>query len=222
VARTAVIAGASGLVGGFCLRELLDEPAFGRVLSLGRRSLPHTHPKLTQIATSFDEFPALPSLEDAAVFCALGTTIRKSGSQEAFRRVDHDYPLRLGEICRRQGASSYALVSSVGADKNSSNFYLRVKGELEDNLRALSYPALHIFEPGFLMGERQEHRAGERIGIAVASVLQHALLGPFNKYRPILASEVGRAMVQAVLRNPSGNFTYHWAAIRALARSHST
>jgi uncharacterized protein YbjT (DUF2867 family) len=213
MSRPCVIAGASGLVGGFCLRELLDSPEFAPVISLGRRKLDLSHAKLDQRTVDLAAVYELGDLNGGAVFCALGTTIAKAGSKEAFRKVDYEYPLRLAQTARRSGASSFVLVSSVGADASSRNFYLSVKGSLEQQLYALGFPSLHIFQPSFLMGHRPESRLGERVGIAIARPLAFLLAGPLRKYRPVDARDVAHAMVHAVRHEALGTRVYQWPYI---------
>src|SRR5438105_411417 len=133
--KSALIAGGTGLVGSHCLRFLLSSPEYASVAALVRRSTGITHPKLHEQIINFDGFVNLSPCDD--VFCALGTTIRKAGSQSAFRRVDFAYPLRLAERSLMAGARQFVLVSSVGANSGSGNFYLRTKGELEEALRGL-------------------------------------------------------------------------------------
>ncbi len=204
------------MVGGFCLEALLERPEFQPVISLARKPLAVAHPRLNQIETNFNPAPDLGRLENAAVFCGLGTTIRKAGSQERFREVDYVYPMRLAEAARKAGATTFALVSSIGADAGSSTFYLRVKGELQQSLRGMGFRCLHFFEPSFLTGEREENRLTESIGIAVAQATQFLLIGGLRKYRPIEARHVGRAMVAAVLREDLGERLYRWDEIRRL------
>src|SRR5947209_11684979 len=143
--RTALLLGGSGLVGGFCLQRLLDDNAYSKLISLGRGELPVSHPKLTQHSIAFESIEALdlPAIDD--VFCALGTTIRKAGSQAAFRRVDLEFPLAAARLGLKSGAKQFVLVSSVGADLKSGNFYLRTKGEVEQAISALPFSGGHIF-----------------------------------------------------------------------------
>ncbi len=130
--RTAVVLGASGLVGGFCLRALVDDPDYTRVLTFGRRELPSlTRAKVAQRVADLGSLTAEDFHGAQDVFCALGTTIRKAGSQEAFRQIDLELPLRAAEEALKAGAEQFVVVSSVGADPASKNFYLRTKGELE-------------------------------------------------------------------------------------------
>lgn len=209
-----MIAGASGLVGSACLHTLLQSPRWTRVLALSRRPLPVTHSKLETLVSDFATVPPLPPLEDACFLCALGTTIRKAGSQEAFREIDLRLPVALAKAAFEAGARHCAVVSSVDASAGSSNFYLRVKGEMEDAIRALGYPSLDIFRPSMLVGERAESRPAERVGIAAAQLLAPLLVGAWQRYRPIAAGRVGEAMVRAAEQSRSGERIWEWAGIR--------
>ncbi|MDB4894438.1 MAG: oxidoreductase [Firmicutes bacterium] len=198
VARTAVVAGASGLVGGHVVRALLDRPEYSHVTVLVRRQLDLVHPRLEQRLVDFDRLDEqADAFAGADVFCCLGTTIKKAGSQAAFRKVDYAYPLTLGRLARQQGARRFLLVSSMGANPHSRVFYSRVKGELENGLAELGLTALLIFRPSLLLGERQEHRPGERIGAAVMKVVGPLMVGGLRKYRAIHGRIVAQAMVYA-------------------------
>jgi uncharacterized protein YbjT (DUF2867 family) len=200
--RTALVAGASGLVGGLLLDGLLESPLYREVCSLGRRPLPKQHPKLIQRIVDFAqvEGEALPAADDA--FCCLGTTIKKAGSQEAFRAVDHDAVLAFAQAARKAGARRFLLVSALGADKGSRIFYNRVKGETEEDLKAVGFESLVLLRPSLLMGDRAESRPGERAAILVTKVLG-PLLRPFSS-RPIEASTVARAMLALAKSAPGG------------------
>ena len=215
--KTALLAGATGLVGGHCLRLLLDQGHYARVVALVRRRLDVEHARLEQRIVDFDRLEGGEPIEAADVYCALGATIRKAGSQEAFRRVDHTYPKALAELAAKGGARRFILVSSVGADPGAGSFYLRVKGELERDVSVLPFEAVHILRPSFLLGDRGERRTGEAIGIALARGVQGALLGGLRKYRPIEASTVAAAMVAAAQRGAPGRHVYHFDEIKALA-----
>src|SRR5579884_130483 len=147
--RTAVILGASGLVGGYCLKALVDDPDYTRVLTCGRRELPvqMTRAKVTQRVVDLGSLTAEDFRGVQDVFSALGTTIRKAGSQEAFRKVDLELPLRAAQAALKAGVEQFVVVSSVGADPGSKNFYLRIKGELEQELTKLPFRAIHILRP---------------------------------------------------------------------------
>jgi len=135
------------------------------------------------------------------VFCALGTTIRKAGSQEAFKKVDFEYPLRTASTALKLGAKRFLVVSSIGADATSSNFYLRTKGELEKALSVEGFGGLIIFRPSFLLGQRSEFRPGERIALAAMQMVSPLMKGPLARYRPIEASAVATAMIAAAKQN---------------------
>ena len=196
MAKHALLAGASGLVGGRCLFRLLDHPAYDRVTVLSRRPLDLSHGKLRVELVDFDHLPALQGRCDD-IFCCLGTTIRKAGSQAAFRRVDHDYPLALARLGNAAGAQQFLLVSALGADAQSSVFYSRVKGETERDTAAIGLPKVIFMRPSMLLGERHERRSGERAGIFVGQLIAPLLLGPLRKYRPIHADDVAAAMLYA-------------------------
>ena len=216
--RTALIAGVTGLVGSLCLKQLLADPAYGQVIAISRRPVPESHPKLSQKIVDFDKLGPLTSIAADDAFCALGTTIRKAGSQEAFRKIDFGYSKAFAELALAGGARQLALVSSVGANARSTNFYLGTKGEIEDAVKALPFTSVHIFQPSFLVGSRAEQRPGEGIGLALARALQFAFISALRKYRPILASTVAAVMVAAVKRAEPGRHTYLFDDMQALAK----
>jgi uncharacterized protein YbjT (DUF2867 family) len=219
-AKTAVLLGASGLVGGYCLQTLLAGTGYARVVLLIRRELAAArHPRLTQKVVDFDALTQTDFAGADDVFCALGTTMRKAGSQQAFRRVDIDYPLTAARLSRQAGARQFLLVSSVGANAAAKNFYLRTKGEVEEEIDKLGFNAVHIFRPSLLLGKREEFRLGERITIAVAPLLNFALVGGMRRYRAISAASVGKAMVAAAEQDKSGTSLYEYEEIRRLAAS---
>ena len=216
--RAALVAGASGLVGSHCLRLLLAEPAYQRVTALVRRELPLRHPKLVQRVVDFDRLAELgdfPRVDD--VFCCLGSTIRRAGSQEAFRRVDFTYVHELAHVASRYRAARFLLVSSLGADPRSRVFYSRVKGEVEEAVRRVAFEGVHVFRPSLLTGTRTEPRLGERIGIVVAAVLSPLMIGPLRPYRPIRAETVARAMIRVALEGQRGTHVYRSDEIARLA-----
>jgi uncharacterized protein YbjT (DUF2867 family) len=217
-ARTAVVLGASGLVGGFCLRALVDDADYTRVLTFGRRELPAlTRAKVAQRVADLASLSAEDFRGAQDAFCALGTTIRKAGSQEAFRKIDLELPLRAAQEALKAGAEQFVVVSSVGADPNSKNFYLRTKGELEAELARLPFRAVHILRPSLLIGKRQEFRLGESIAMAIAPALDLFALGPLRRYHAIRAEIVGRAMAGAARLGSNGISVYEYDAIVKLA-----
>lgn len=209
--RTALIAGATGLVGGECLRQLLVSPAYSRVVVVTRRPLGAAaqHQKLQEVVVDFAAVDAVrEQLRADHVFCALGTTIRKAGSQARFREVDFEYPRRLAELTRAGGASHFSLVSALGASAKSRVFYSRVKGELEDALRAMGWRSLCLLRPSVIAGERQESRPIERI-------TEHMLRFAPLAWRPVPAAGIAAAMVATALRAPTGVTIIESAALHA-------
>jgi uncharacterized protein YbjT (DUF2867 family) len=220
MSRTALVAGASGLVGGHLLQLLLADAAYARVITLARRQLDARHAKLDQRVLDLGALDAVsdpPHVDDA--FCCVGTTIKKAGSQEAFRRVDYDYVLAFARVGQRAGARQFLLVSALGADPASRIFYSRVKGEVEAAVQQLPYQGIQIFRPSFLMGDRAEVRLAERIGVPLARVVAPLLVGPLRRYRPIDAAAVARAMVQIAKEGPRGPNVFEYDGIIAAARS---
>lgn len=207
----AVIAGATGLVGSQCLPLLLDR--YDSVTAFLRRSTGRAHRHLIERHIDFDRLGTVEIPPGAHVYCALGTTIRAAGTQEAFRHVDFDYPRMLAERTADAPGARFILVSSVGANSQSKNFYLRTKGELEDAVRALRISAVHIFRPGVLVGTRIESRPGEKLAIALSQAAKFLLLGPLKKYRAMPAPILARAMVAAAHRDAHGHFIYHYDEI---------
>jgi uncharacterized protein YbjT (DUF2867 family) len=204
-ARAALLLGATGLVGGQCLELLLHDDSYGRVVTLGRRLLPVKHEKLEQHAIDFEragDFAELIRAQD--VFCCLGTTIKKAGSREAFRKVDFDYPVRLAELALARGAEQFLLVSALGASPRSSVFYNRVKGETEAAIAGLSFKGVQIFRPSLLLGEREEFRPGERVAEKASWLFSFLLVGSLGKYKPVQARAVAAAMLQVATENPAG------------------
>jgi uncharacterized protein YbjT (DUF2867 family) len=219
LSRTALVAGATGLIGNHVLQFLLADDAWARVVTVGRRITPHKHPKLEQRVLDLGELETvrdLPHSED--VFCCLGTTIKQAGSQPAFRQVDHAFVVGLGRAGLRAGATQFLLVSAIGADPASRVFYSRVKGETETAIGRLHYHSTQIFRPSLLLGERHQFRVGERIATRMAPVLSGLLIGRWRRYRPIRAETVARAMVTIAKEAPLGPNIFEYDAMLASTR----
>jgi uncharacterized protein YbjT (DUF2867 family) len=202
---TALLLGATGLVGGNVLDLLLNDPAYGRVVVLGRRPVDRRHPKLEQHVADLgrlDEHAGRFAVDD--VFCCLGTTIRAAGSQEAFRRVDHDYVVDSARVAAAAGARRYLLVTAAGADPRSRFFYNRVKGDAEAGVRAQPFQGVVILRPSLILGPRAERRTAEALAQRVAPALNAVLIGPLRRYRAIEAGVVARAMVRLAKERPRG------------------
>jgi uncharacterized protein YbjT (DUF2867 family) len=187
----ALVAGATGLVGGHLLEHLAAQPDFGRVIAVTRRPLQSDLPRLVNRIVRFEALEeSLQGMHAELAFCALGTTMHAAGSREAFRRVDFDVTLAFARAARTAGVRRFVLVSAIGADPAASNFYLRIKGETEEAVSALGFAALDIMQPGLLLGTRKELRPLELAASIAMPIVNLALQGPGEKYRAIPASVV--------------------------------
>jgi uncharacterized protein YbjT (DUF2867 family) len=215
--RTALLLGATGLVGRYCLDLLLNDAAYGRVVTLGRRRLPLEHAKLDQHIVDFkrlQDYAYAIRAED--IFSSLGTTIKKAGTKEAFREVDFTYQYEVARIAAQNGAEQLLLVSALGANARSPVFYNRVKGELEEAVAALSFSAVQIFRPSLLLGERAEFRLAERVAELPMKYVSFLMVGPLAKYRPVHARTVAAAMLKIAAERPPGTNVFESDRIRAL------
>ena len=205
MSRSALLLGGSGLIGGHCLDLLLADQAYSRVVILVRKPLSRAHPKLQQSVADFDHLDRVAALLRVNdVFCCLGTTIKKAGSQEAFRQVDFEYPVALAKLAAQNGAAQFLLVTALGANPRSSIFYNRVKGEVEAAIQSLPFRAIHIFRPSLLVGRRAEIRLGEKIGEKVMQWFSFLFIAAWRKYRPIPARAVAVAMVNRAKEDRTG------------------
>ena len=195
--KTALVFGASGLVGSYCVANLLQHDAYDKVITFGRRDTGLRHPKITHYVVDFDD--VLPWAELVAgddLFCCLGTTRKKAGSKEAFRKVDFDYVLEIAQFAAVNNVNQFLLVSAVGADPNSMFFYNQVKGELEKAIQKLDFWSTHILQPSVLLGSRSEIRILEKATKIITRVVDRVTNGNLKEYRPIEAHRVANAMVQ--------------------------
>lgn len=218
--KTALLVGATGLVGSHCLDLLLASSHYSKVITLTRRPLTNDHPRHANKVIDFD---ALSDYKDAMqaddVFCCLGTTLKKAGSKVAFRHVDFDYITRIGELTRQNGASQFLVVTAMGADARSLFFYNRVKGEVEDELINQDWPSLDIFRPSVLLGERNENRTLENIAKAGMKRSAVLLQGPLRKYRAIEAQTVAAGMLFAAQEERKGVSIFESDEIEVLGRA---
>ncbi len=196
------IAGATGLTGGLCLQRLLLDPRISKVVAIGRRAPPVTHPKLS-FSPIVDGRLAETVAVDHFISC-LGTTIRDAGSQEKFREVDLLLPVALGTQLRAAGCQSASVVSAMGANPESKIFYNRTKGEMEGAMEKIGFDSLAILRPSLIVGNRKHPRAAELFGAKVFSVLNPFLVGPFRNLRSIHADDIARALVLLAIEPPPG------------------
>ena len=215
-----VIAGATGLIGAAAVDIALQRGL--RVIALVRNPAKLApRDNLEILAADFDDLAPLSGRLKAAAsgafLCALGTTIRIAGSQAAFAKVDRDYVAAFAQLGVACGAQAFGLVSAVGANARSANFYLRIKGEAEDAVRAAGYEHVEIARPSFLLGDRIENRPGEGTATKISQAVAPLLLGALSKYRPIAGADVARALIAGLGTPRPGLAVRHYAGLRALA-----
>lgn len=197
-----LIVGSSGLVGGYALAQALADTRFAQVIAPTRRPLPLQHAKLENPVVDFDALPAsAPWWQVDAVVCGLGTTIGNAGSRPAFRRVDFDYVLAAATHARDAGARSFALISALGANPASGNFYLRTKGEAEEALRTLGYPSLTLVRPSMIGGERERRRLLEHVTARIMLAVEP--LVP-RRYRVVRAERIAHCLLEAAFAAEPG------------------
>ena len=205
--KSALLAGSSGLTGKYCLNILLKSDVYEKVIIPVRKNMDMENEKLFQIIVNYDRISDYKNeMKADDIFCCLGTTIKKAGSKEEFYKVDFKYVYDLALVCKNNGAKTFSLISSVGADKNSGNFYLKIKGDIEDAIIKLGYDTTNIFRPSILAGERNEFRPREKAGLIFMKLLAPLLQGTLKKYRAIDAETVAEVMVKAAqLKNKPVN-----------------
>ena len=208
MARKAILAGGTGLVGSHLLNALLANKAYDQVTMLARGPVDIQHPKLLTLIVDFE------SLADYAeqlvgddIFCTLGTTLKQAGSLAAFRHVDYDYVHQLAQLTQG-GGRQFLLVTAMGANARSKIPYNRIKGELEAAVSALDYSAVHLFRPAMLAGRKTKHRLAEKLTLAVMTIVNPLLVGPIRRLRSIHGAVVAQAMVAVALSGPTGINTY--------------
>ena len=217
--KTALLLGATGLVGKSLLKLLLQDPAYSKVRVLLRKDTLATHPKAEKILVNFDKLSThAEAFAVDHVFCCLGTTIKKAGSQEAFYKVDATYPYEAARLAKEKGAKQFLIVTAMGADKNSGIFYNRVKGEVEEKISALQFPGFHVIRPSLLLGERDEKRMGEKIGQIVMGNLGFLMVGPLKKYKAIEGEKVARSMLNIAKQNLAGRHIFESDQLQELGK----
>ncbi len=207
--KTALIIGSSGLVGKQLLSLLLESKDYDKVIAFNKREMGLNHLKLTQHLIDFENISSYKNLiigDD--FFCTIGTTIKKAGSKKAFRKVDFSYPKQFAEIAKTNNIKHFLIVSSLGADANSSNFYLKAKGEIEQFLININFESVSIFRPSILKGNRAEFRLGEKIGLTIMNLFSFLFIGKLKKYKPIESETVAKGMFTAAQKNKLGVSIY--------------
>jgi len=210
---TALIVGSTGLIGNQLVELLLNDDRYTQVTAIARTSLPFSHPKLKLVVADFGSIESQKEkLVADDVFCCLGTTITSAKSKEAFRKIDFDYPLLIAKLTKALGAKQFLLVSALGANKASSVFYNKVKGEIEEAISSIGFESCHVFRPSLLLGPRIEKREGERSMQKIFSAV--GFLIP-KKYKAIESIKVARGMLAIAKKNVSGNFIHESNSLQA-------
>lgn len=197
-AQTAVVFGSTGLVGSFVLSLLQNDDRYSKIFVFNRSKRLINSPKTEQIRTDFSNLPAqLEGISANHIFCCVGTTIKKAGSQKEFEKIDYQIPVEVAKAIKSK-TSKLILVSSLGADKNSSGFYLRIKGRMEESVKELIGERFYAVRPSFLLGDRTEKRPAEWLMKHVFNALSFLFIGPLKKYKAIPANQVAKAMIEIV------------------------
>ena len=211
--KIAVIAGYSGLIGRQLLDLLLADNHYSKIIAVGRKTLAIESPKLIQKVVDFNDID-LDTEKIDDVFCCLGTTIKKAGSKEKFRLVDFQFPVNLANFCYQHGATSFSLVSSMGANDSSAIFYNQVKGEVENAINNIGFERVEIYRPSLLLGPRDESRTAEDLGKFLMKGLGFLFVGALKDYKAIESEKVAKALITIAKEEGSGNRIHSSGAIQ--------
>lgn len=216
--RTAVVFGATGLVGSYLVNELILNDAYDCIIVFSRRDIPVNNEKVTLVK---NDLASVDTLADQIicddVYCCLGTTIKKAGSQQAFEKVDLEMPVKIAEIAEKNKVKNLAVISSVGAKATSNNFYLRTKGRMENEVLKRKFEHVIILRPGMIMGPRKEFRFAEKVAKVLMPVFDPLLNGSLKKFRSVHAHDIAKAMVKLTL-SPKNKAIYDSYEIKQIAR----
>jgi uncharacterized protein YbjT (DUF2867 family) len=203
--KTAIISGATGLVGKQLLQQLLKNPGYEKVIAVVRKRMDITDDKLVQQVIDFEQLPTvLDGVKACDGYCCLGTTIKTAGSKERQYRIDHDYVVEFAHACHKAGVNRFAVISSLGANAESPNFYLRTKGKMERDLKKIPFSSLVILQPSFLLGDRSEHRAGENIIAGIVKCASPLMVGGLKKYRGVRDTSVAACLIREIQKGEEG------------------
>lgn len=215
----AIIFGASGLTGSTLLSLLCEQEYYAEVICFVRKQIHNIHDKQRNILTDFNDLESHAALfQHADVYCCLGTTNKNvNNDKEAYREADLYRPLRIAKLLKANNGKQLLIISAMGADENARIFYNKLKGELQRKLIEMQLPCLHIFQPSLLLGDRREHRSGEKFATALMAFIQPMLVGGWRKYRAIHVKSVAKAMFVKAKQSGSGNHIYTSDIIQQIA-----
>lgn len=215
----AIVLGGTGLIGGELIQQLINENIYSEIHVIGRKPTDHKSSKIFFHQVDMNKIGEYSDLFNVnTAFCCLGTTIKTAGSKEAFTKVDHDMVVDAAKAGENK-IEHFIMVSSLGASAKSSNFYLRTKGQTEDDILNLKIPSVTIVRPSMLFGNRKEKRTGEKIGIAFMKFAEPIMQGGLKKYRGIEASDVAKAMIKLSMDKNAGKRIYESQNLEAIGRS---
>ena len=220
--KKAIVLGASGQIGHLLVEQLLRDDYFELLRIILRKPFDIKNPKIEEKIIDFEnesQFRNALGKADVA-FCCIGTTMKKvKGNKELYRKIDFDIPVNSAKWGYENGLRQYAIVSAVGADPDSGNFYLRLKGEVEKSISQIPFESIHLMRPSFLLGHRKERRPAESIAKLLIQPLAFIFAGGWKKYRPIQAFVVAQAMIAAVKKFEPGKHIYHYTEMIQLTRN---
>jgi len=215
---TALVLGANGLIGEIVVDLLLKNDKYNMVFAVSRKGVNKESPKLVQIFADMNN--AEEKIKDIRVdvlFSCIGSTQAKSPNKDEYYKIDHDYPILVSTLLKKNGCSTVCLVSSIGANAQSKNFYLKLKGQVEQSLLALGFESTHIFRPSLLMGKRKERRFFEIATQKLSPLFNMLMIGSWKKFRSISAESVARAMIHTASLRTNGVHIYQTEEIKKLA-----
>ena len=217
-----LILGSSGLTGSNVLKHALEDTRISEVFIWVRKPLGISHPKLKEVIVNFLDYESVETkfpLVDS-VCCCIGTTIKKAGSKHAFYETDVTIPKTIAEIAHKKGVKTFILQSSIGANPNANNFYLKCKGEIENSISDLNFNSFVILQPSLLLGNRKEIRLVEKSAMYLMRFLNWLFVGPLKKYKAISAEHVAKAMLFASINPSSNKQTYSFIEIERMAKKY--
>ncbi len=218
--KIALVIGANGLIGSSLIEQLIQHKDIEKIIAFVRRPILISNSKLQlEVVDMMNPLSYSEKIKGNFLFCCIGTTIKTAGSQEAFSKVDFEMPVAFAKVAHQNNVPHYLLVSSLGADQKSSNFYLKTKGNCEAAIAKMGFTSFSTFQPSMLLGKRSEFRLGEMIGKVVMVGLSFLFIGPIRKYKAIQGSAVAKAMIKIALQNKAGNSVYESNEIESIAKA---
>ena len=206
--KTAIIFGSTGLIGGLLLRQLVENEEYKKIKIFIRSPIAIRNSKVEIIQTDFNKVENVRNqiIGDECFFC-IGTTRKKTPNKQDYINIEYTLPIKIGEICKENNIEIFTYISSIGAGANKSNLYLRNKGMAEEKLEKLNFKKFVVIRPSFLLGNRNEKRWGEKIGIFAMNCVSPFLVGKLKKYRSINSEIVVKSIIKIINSNiPGGIF----------------